>query len=83
MNLLHGLFRDPAIGNDISYLIPPITIIVVRGFSSESWHFRNACTIIFGTLVQRMLGSKRVRDEKDIVNTVTSREFFNRFVRIF
>jgi hypothetical protein len=79
MNILHGLLREPSITHELSFLLPGLMIVVVQGFASPSWHFRNACTIIFGTMVQRMIGSKKVRDEHDMVNTVSSREFFYRF----
>ena len=83
MNILHGLLREPSITHELAFLMSPLMMVVTRGFASRSWHFRNACTIIFGTMVQRMVGSKKVRDETDLVNTVSSREFFYRYVCLF
>jgi hypothetical protein len=75
MNILHGLLREPSIVQEINHLLSHIAVVVIKGFASESWHFRNACTVAFGTVFQRIFGSKKVRDEDESVSRMSSRDF--------
>ncbi|KAJ3413082.1 hypothetical protein HDV05_008536 [Chytridiales sp. JEL 0842] len=51
----------------------------VHAFNIISFPIRNCATMLFSTLIAKSLGVKKAKDEHDIVNTVTGREFFSRF----
>ena len=78
-NILRALFHDTALGADVQCLAADSMELAICGFSSPSWAIRNACTLLFGTLLCRMLGCKRVRDEGSRLNSITAAQFFFRY----
>ncbi|KFM77890.1 Thyroid adenoma-associated protein-like protein, partial [Stegodyphus mimosarum] len=50
----------------------------VSGFSSSLWAVRNGALQLFGVLLPRMCGQKKVRDEDSEHNLVSASELFSR-----
>ena len=50
-------------------------------FASPLWSVRNAALQLFGALVPRILGQKKVRDDDSAHNTITVAEFFTRYAK--
>ncbi|XP_078591502.1 tRNA (32-2'-O)-methyltransferase regulator THADA-like [Branchiostoma floridae x Branchiostoma japonicum] len=85
LNILRALFSDSTLGSAMLGHISDAVILAISGFSSPVWAIRNAAMQLYGTLLTRMLGPKRVRDEHSAENTITAREFFTRWpgLRLF
>ncbi|XP_019627525.1 PREDICTED: thyroid adenoma-associated protein homolog isoform X1 [Branchiostoma belcheri] len=85
LNVLRALFSDSTLGAAMLGHISDAVILAISGFSSPVWAIRNAAMQLYGTLLIRMLGPKRVRDEHSAENTITAREFFTRWpgLRLF
>ncbi len=79
-NVLKSIFHDTSLGAEVLGLADDGLILAVNGFSSPSWAVRNACTILFGTLVSRVFGCKRVKDDGSRLNATTASVFFGRSV---
>ncbi|XP_066282258.1 tRNA (32-2'-O)-methyltransferase regulator THADA-like [Branchiostoma lanceolatum] len=79
LNVLRALFSDSTLGSAMLGHISDAVILAISGFSSPVWAIRNAAMQLYGTLLTRMLGPKRVRDEHSAENTITAREFFTRW----
>lgn len=82
LNTLNVLFRDSGLSDTSQHYAANAMIIAISGFAASNWALSNACTILFGTLAQKMLGAKRVRDDRSHVNLITAREFFARYPQL-
>ncbi|XP_077992794.1 tRNA (32-2'-O)-methyltransferase regulator THADA-like [Glandiceps talaboti] len=82
-NILRSLFRSSVLGNAMLKYACDVVMVTIKGFSSPSWAVRNGCTLLYGTLVARMLGQKRVQDEHSQLNSITAQEFFVRYPKLY
>ncbi len=80
-NTIKAVLQDTAVGVEMHAAVEEAFLLSVQGFSSESWAVRNGALLLFGVLLARMLGGKRVRDEHSRVNSITAVDFFSRWVR--
>ena len=79
LNALNILFRDAGLGDASQPFMAEASIIAINGFAASEWALANTCMMVFGTLAQKMLGTKRVKDDRSHINLITAREFFARY----
>ncbi|KAF9103900.1 hypothetical protein BGX27_010317 [Mortierella sp. AM989] len=78
MNVLRRLFMDAKLSTSVLPYVGQGLELSIRAFSSLSWAVRNCGVMLFSTLLHRVFGAKRVRDEHLAINGITSRELFAR-----
>ncbi|KAF9986217.1 hypothetical protein BGZ65_008463, partial [Modicella reniformis] len=78
MNVLRRLFMDAKLSTSVLPYVGQGLELSIRAFSSPSWAIRNCGVMLFSTLLHRVFGAKRVRDEHLAINGITSRELFAR-----
>ncbi|KAI8598191.1 putative death-receptor fusion protein-domain-containing protein [Dissophora ornata] len=78
MNVLRRLFMDAKLSTSVLPYVGQGLELSIRAFSSPSWAVRNCGVMLFSTLLHRVFGAKRVRDEHLAINGITSRELFAR-----
>ncbi|KAF9207160.1 hypothetical protein BGZ49_001078 [Haplosporangium sp. Z 27] len=78
MNVLRRLFMDAKLSTSVLPYVGQGLELSIRAFSSISWAVRNCGVMLFSTLLHRVFGAKRVRDEHLAINGITSRELFAR-----
>uniref|UniRef100_A0A8C4XZX5 tRNA (32-2'-O)-methyltransferase regulator THADA n=1 Tax=Gopherus evgoodei TaxID=1825980 RepID=A0A8C4XZX5_9SAUR len=88
LNILRALFRDTRFGENIIPYIADGIQAAVLGFtwSNPLWPMyivRNSSTLLFSTLITRIFGVKRGKDENSKKNRMTGREFFSRFPTLY
>ncbi|KAF9158992.1 hypothetical protein DFQ26_007031 [Actinomortierella ambigua] len=79
MNVLRKLFVDAKLNTAVLPYVGQGLELAIGAFSSPSWAVRNVGVMMFSTLLQRVFGAKRVRDEHQAMNGIASRELFSRF----
>uniref|UniRef100_A0A8C3STS2 tRNA (32-2'-O)-methyltransferase regulator THADA n=1 Tax=Chelydra serpentina TaxID=8475 RepID=A0A8C3STS2_CHESE len=83
LNILRALFRDTRFGENIIPYIADGIQAAILGFTSPVWAVRNSSTLLFSTLITRIFGVKRGKDENSKKNRMTGREFFSRFPTLY
>uniref|UniRef100_A0A8C8Z0W5 tRNA (32-2'-O)-methyltransferase regulator THADA n=1 Tax=Prolemur simus TaxID=1328070 RepID=A0A8C8Z0W5_PROSS len=79
LNILRALFRDTRLGENIIPYVADGAKAAILGFTSPVWAVRNSSTLLFSTLITRIFGVKKGKDELSKTNRMTGREFFSRF----
>ncbi|PRD20642.1 UNVERIFIED_CONTAM: Thyroid adenoma-associated protein [Trichonephila clavipes] len=69
---------DASLSQAILLHLDSIIPICISGFSSSLWPIRNGALQLFGVLLPRICGQKKVRDEDSEHNLVSSSELFAR-----
>ncbi|KAH6923738.1 hypothetical protein HPB50_005805 [Hyalomma asiaticum] len=83
MNVLRALFREARLGDAVMpYAADGIQVAII-GFGSKIWAVRNAATLLFSTLMTRIFGVNRSREETQRKNCLTGHVFFLRFPPLF
>lgn len=83
MNVLRALFREARLGDAVMpYAADGIQVAII-GFESKIWSVRNAATLLFSTLMTRIFGVNRSREETQRKNCLTGHVFFLRFPPLF
>ncbi|XP_057703664.1 thyroid adenoma-associated protein [Corythoichthys intestinalis] len=83
LNILRALYRDTRLGENIICFVSDGMQAAVLGFTSPVWAVRNSSTLLFSTLITRIFGVKKGRDEHSKKNRMTGREFFTRFPALY
>ncbi|XP_051271703.1 thyroid adenoma-associated protein homolog isoform X2 [Dicentrarchus labrax] len=83
LNILRALYRDTRLGENIIPFVSDGLQAAVLGFTSPVWAVRNSSTLLFSTLITRIFGVKRGKDEHSKKNRMTGREFFTRFPALY
>uniref|UniRef100_A0A8B9RME6 tRNA (32-2'-O)-methyltransferase regulator THADA n=1 Tax=Astyanax mexicanus TaxID=7994 RepID=A0A8B9RME6_ASTMX len=83
LNILRALYRDTRLGENIMPFVSEGVKAAVLGFTSPVWAVRNSSTLLFSSLVTRIFGVKRGKDEHSKKNRMTGREFFTRFPALY
>lgn len=60
---MSALFKDTRIGEEVFKYAEDALIVAINGFESPYWNVRNASTILFSSLMNRVFGVNRSRDE--------------------
>ena len=63
MYMLSALFKDSRVGEDVLLYAESALIIAITGFDSVFWNVRNASTLLFSSLMNRIFGVNRSREE--------------------
>ncbi|EMP42588.1 Thyroid adenoma-associated protein like protein [Chelonia mydas] len=69
LNILRALFRDTRFGENIIPYIADGIQATILGFTSPVWAVRNSSTLLFSTLITRIFGVKRGKDENSKKNS--------------
>ncbi|GFX98162.1 thyroid adenoma-associated protein homolog [Trichonephila clavipes] len=77
-HILKVLVMDASLSQAILLHLDSIIPICISGFSSSLWPIRNGALQLFGVLLPRICGQKKVRDEDSEHNLVSSSELFAR-----
>ncbi|XP_021573829.1 thyroid adenoma-associated protein isoform X2 [Carlito syrichta] len=83
LNILRALFRDTRLGENIIPYVADGAKAAILGFTSPVWAVRNSSTLLFSTLITRIFGVKRGKDDLSKTNRMTGREFFSRFPELY
>ncbi|XP_062851967.1 thyroid adenoma-associated protein [Trichomycterus rosablanca] len=83
LNILRALYRDTRLGENIVPFVADGLKAAVLGFTSPVWAVRNSSTLLFSTLITRIFGVKRGKDEHSKKNKMTGWEFFSRFPDLY
>uniref|UniRef100_A0A670K2N2 tRNA (32-2'-O)-methyltransferase regulator THADA n=1 Tax=Podarcis muralis TaxID=64176 RepID=A0A670K2N2_PODMU len=83
LNILRALFKDTRLGENIIPYVADGMRAAILGFTSSVWAVRNSSTLLFSTLITRIFGVKRGKDENSKKNRMTGREFFTRFPNLY
>ncbi|XP_070772051.1 thyroid adenoma-associated protein [Enoplosus armatus] len=83
LNILRALYRDTRLGENIIPFVSDGVQAAVLGFTSPVWAVRNSSTLLFSTLITRIFGVKKGKDEHSKKNRMTGREFFTRFPALY
>nr|XP_023660134.1 thyroid adenoma-associated protein isoform X1 [Paramormyrops kingsleyae] len=83
LNILRALYRDTRLGENVMPFVADGVQAAVLGFTSPVWAVRNSSTLLFSTLITRIFGVKRGKDEHSKKNRMTGREFFTRFPALY
>uniref|UniRef100_A0A3Q3LPG0 tRNA (32-2'-O)-methyltransferase regulator THADA n=1 Tax=Mastacembelus armatus TaxID=205130 RepID=A0A3Q3LPG0_9TELE len=83
LNILRALYRDTRLGENIIPFVSDGMQAAVLGFTSSVWAVRNSSTLLFSTLITRIFGVKKGKDEHSKKNRMTGREFFTRFPALY
>ena len=63
MYVAAALFKDTRLGEDVLKYAESALIISISGFDSVFWNVRNASTLLFSSLINRIFGVSRSREE--------------------
>ena len=74
LNILKAVFREASIAGNAQPYVASTAIHAINGFESPIWAVQNGAMQLFSTLLQRMLGQKKTKE--DHLNTMTPQEFF-------
>uniref|UniRef100_A0A8D1DAB5 tRNA (32-2'-O)-methyltransferase regulator THADA n=1 Tax=Sus scrofa TaxID=9823 RepID=A0A8D1DAB5_PIG len=83
LNILRALFRDTRLGEIIIPYVADGAKAAILGFTSPVWAVRNSSTLLFSTLITRIFGVKKGKDELSKKNRMTGSEFFSRFPELY
>ncbi|KAJ3299007.1 hypothetical protein HK104_010089 [Borealophlyctis nickersoniae] len=81
-NIIRTIVQDAEVATEVRDHTSDAFMLSIRGFSSSKFPIRNAAAMLFTTLVTKILGAKKSRDEMHAINTMTAREFFTRFPKL-
>jgi hypothetical protein len=57
------LFKETRIGEDVLKYAERALILSINGFDSINWNIRNSSTLLFSSLMNRIFGVNRSKDE--------------------
>ncbi|XP_055880801.1 thyroid adenoma-associated protein homolog [Biomphalaria glabrata] len=85
VNILGALYRDARLGEDVLPYVADGLKASVLGFKSELWAIRNSATLLLSSLMTRIFGVKRSKDETDISkkNCQSGRTFFHQYPSLY
>ncbi|KAK4313494.1 hypothetical protein Pmani_015156 [Petrolisthes manimaculis] len=78
LHLLQSLVLHAPLAPHMAQYLPAITATCLSAFTSHSWALRNAALQLYGAVVPRMVGQKKVRDDSSTFNSLTAPEFIAR-----
>ncbi|XP_074659544.1 tRNA (32-2'-O)-methyltransferase regulator THADA-like [Tubulanus polymorphus] len=80
INIMKAILKESSLSSAIQPFLSDLMIFSITGFSSASWALRNAATQLFGTVLSKVLGQKRMKDETSIFNSsLTLNQFFAQY----
>lgn len=94
INVLDMIFADRDLSAEVELFIVNAIEIMLDGYKSQryqisanfidiiSWAVRNSATMMFSSLVERVVKPKSSRDDHSKVNGTTFKEFFGRYASL-
>ncbi|CAF3615024.1 unnamed protein product [Rotaria socialis] len=85
-NTVRSFYRNQRFANDVFPYIERGLHLSITGFTSSIWMIRNSATLLLSTIVQRIFGPSKTKDGEENLskkNSMTSREFFNKYPSLF
>ncbi|CAL4256102.1 unnamed protein product, partial [Meganyctiphanes norvegica] len=79
LHILQSLVLNASLAHNLQDHLPNIAITCITAFSSSSWGKRNAALQLYGSVVPRMVGEKKVKDDSSAFNSLTAPEFLSRY----
>jgi len=83
MNILRSIFRESKLSDDISAYVTDTMILTLESFKSPAWSIRNCAMMMFTTILHRIIGSKKTRDDFSSVNFITRSVFVSRYHNLY
>ncbi|XP_071535152.1 tRNA (32-2'-O)-methyltransferase regulator THADA-like isoform X2 [Panulirus ornatus] len=78
LHVLHSLVIHAPLAHHLIHHMPAITATCLHAFTNKSWALRNAALQLYGAVVPRMVGQKKVQDDSSTLNSLTAPEFLSR-----
>jgi hypothetical protein len=63
MYILSALFKDTRLGEDVLNYAESALILAINGFDSVFWNVRNSSTLLFSSLMNRIFGVNRSKED--------------------
>ena len=79
LNILRALFKDNTLRDLMHQYISTSIPLVITSVSSVHWPIRNSSHLLFSSIISRVFGVKRTREEHAWQNKITTHNFFTRY----
>ncbi|OMJ08669.1 Thyroid adenoma-associated protein-like protein [Smittium culicis] len=79
INMLRNLFVDKFVTNDMIPFTEQGMVLALNGLESKHWAIKNACGLLFASLMERLFGIKKNKIESAKENSISARELFTKF----
>ena len=83
MYILSALFKDTRIGEDVLKYAEPTLMIAINSFDSIYWNVRNGASLLFCSLINRIFGTNRSKEEISKKNSMPGKMFFSKFPQLY
>ncbi|XP_048737624.2 thyroid adenoma-associated protein homolog isoform X2 [Ostrea edulis] len=85
LNILRALYKDSRLGEVVTSFVADGLRAAILGFQSPFWAVRNSSTLLLSTMMTRIFGVKRSKDESNLSkkNCQTGRQFFNQYPSLY
>ena len=83
MYILSALFKDSRIGEDVLRYAETTLIIAINNFDSMNWNVRNGSSLLFCSLMSRIFGTNRSKEEISKKNIMPGKMFFSKFPKLY
>jgi len=83
MYILSALFKDTRIGEDVLRYAEQTLIIAIGSFDSVYWNVRNGASLLFCSLINRVFGTNRSKEEISKKNSMPGKMFFSKFPKLY
>ncbi len=83
MYILSALFKDTRIGEDVLKYAEQTLMIAIGSFDSVYWNVRNGSSLLFCSLINRIFGTNRSKQQISKKNSMPGKMFFSKFPRMY
>ncbi|KAH9276638.1 hypothetical protein BSLG_008435 [Batrachochytrium salamandrivorans] len=82
-NILRTVFHDSELSHKVRQHLGACFILCIQQFSSPLFPIRNCAAMLFSSLLGKCFGVQKSKDDSDIINSTSSREFFAKFPQVY